>query len=130
MNRSTLKEALLSLFKKPVTTDYPVKMNKTDIPNGHRGLFYPDYDVCTGCTLCSLDCPANAIMMEKLELDRKQNKKGLYPVVDYSKCVFCYHCVYICPVKAYITTNIFELSANAIPNSLAFSLRERKGEDK
>jgi NADH-quinone oxidoreductase subunit I len=34
-----------------------------------------------------------------------------YPVIDFGKCVFCYQCVRVCPVNAYVTSNIYKLAS-------------------
>jgi len=33
------------------------------------------------------------------------NRPKRLPVIHYYLCIFCYHCVDICPRKAYTTTN-------------------------
>ncbi|MBQ6906735.1 MAG: RnfABCDGE type electron transport complex subunit B [Clostridia bacterium] len=43
---------------------------------------------CLGCTLCTKQCPVNAIEM-----------KGNVPVIDYDKCTFCGACAEKCPSK-------------------------------
>jgi NADH-quinone oxidoreductase subunit I len=40
----------------------------------------------------------------------KHNPRGLYPVINYPSCVFCYRCVTICPVNAYVTTSEYRLA--------------------
>ncbi len=50
-------------------------------------------NLCKGCSICSKNCPAGAIMM-------KYDKNGeLYASVDYSKCIFCNKCYEMCPYK-------------------------------
>ena len=45
---------------------------------------------CTGCGLCSIQCPKDAISM-------LQNREGfLYPVIDKEKCVECDLCISVC----------------------------------
>lgn len=48
---------------------------------------------CCGCTACYAICPKGAIyMLEDFE--------GFeYPQIDQEKCVRCYQCVSVCPVK-------------------------------
>jgi ferredoxin len=50
-------------------------------------------DDCIGCTLCSQDCPADAIPFTP-------HKKH---VIDTEKCIKCDACRVVCPVKAVIT---------------------------
>ena len=131
MKLSMLKEALTNIIKKPITKAYPITKRDIAIPESYRGLHYVDFSKCTGCSLCAIDCPSNAIQMTKIELKLGTNPKNLYPIINYEKCVFCYHCVYICPVKAYITTNNFELAGSPETTSLNFSMKNlQRGEIK
>lgn len=106
---SILREVIANLTRRPSTIKYPVAREVTVAP-GSRGRQYADLMKCIGCSLCAIDCPANAIVMEKLPEPLKHNPRGVFPVVDYGKCIFCYQCVFVCPVKAYITTDAFELA--------------------
>lgn len=130
MKLSVLKEALLNMIRKPVTIGYPINKKDLMTTNSYRGVHYVDFSRCTGCSLCAIDCPSNAIQMMKIELQLKANPKNLYPVIDYEKCVFCYHCVFICPVKAYITTNNFELAGLIETTSLSYSMKALHGDKK
>lgn len=47
-----------------------------------------DYDVCTRCGLCVLECPDGAM---------KLNEQG-YPVIDYDHCKGCMICAHLCPL--------------------------------
>ncbi|EGB93997.1 putative iron-sulfur cluster-binding protein/coenzyme F420-reducing hydrogenase, beta subunit [Clostridium sp. D5] len=48
---------------------------------------------CCGCTACYCICPVNAI-------DMKPDEEGfLYPIVNDIKCVCCYRCLSVCPLK-------------------------------
>ena len=115
-----LKEVVSNVFKKPVTIEYPkVKLPPT---SRLRGRQYPDLRKCIGCSLCFIDCPSNAIKMEKLPIQLPHNKRGIFPVIDYGKCVFCYQCVFICPVKAYVVTTEYELAGAKLESSEQLSL--------
>jgi Pyruvate/2-oxoacid:ferredoxin oxidoreductase delta subunit len=48
-----------------------------------------DKDICNGCNLCKLSCPAGAIVSEK---GRSR--------IDYASCVRCMCCYEVCPYKA------------------------------
>ncbi len=109
MRLSLLGEVLKNITRRASTIKYPVARELTVAP-GSRGRHYADLTKCTGCSLCAIDCPANAIAMEKLPQPLKHNPRGVFPVVDYGKCVFCYQCVFVCPVKAYVTTEVFEMA--------------------
>ncbi len=116
-----IKEVVTNVFRKPVTIQYPYE--RPEVTRGLRGRHYPDLSKCIGCSLCFVDCPANAIKMVKLPKPVKKNPRGIYPIVDYGKCVFCYQCVFVCPVKAYVTTTEFELAGESVENSNELSLK-------
>jgi len=80
---------------------------------GFKGRHLLLEDKCTGCQLCAIACDgvAVAIEMQDVKLDRPQNKKNIWPAVDYGRCVFCGLCVDACPFDALSMTNEFELSA-------------------
>lgn len=50
-----------------------------------------DLNNCTGCGLCSLICPTNAIML------RENIQKALVRWIDQSRCIGCGKCVAFCP---------------------------------
>lgn len=57
-------------------------------------LFYKKEECC-GCTACYATCPCRSILME-------EDEEGFeYPVIDYEKCICCYKCIEVCPVKRY-----------------------------
>ena len=56
-----------SLWKKPATQKYPFE--RVDAPQRLRGKLTWDPEKCTGCNLCSKDCPADAI--EIITIDKK-----------------------------------------------------------
>lgn len=121
MRLSLLSEVLRNIARRPSTLRYPVAREVTVAP-GSRGRHHADLTRCIGCSLCAVDCPANAITMEKLPQPLKHNPRGVYPVVDYGKCVFCYQCVFVCPVKAYVTTELFEMADYGTGTSRDLSL--------
>jgi ferredoxin len=49
-----------------------------------------DIDRCTGCGLCVLACPSNALMM----------KDGVAIVGNPNACTYAGHCERICPEQA------------------------------
>ena len=49
---------------------------------------------CCGCTACYAICPKDAIFME-------EDEEGFeYPQIDESKCVCCYQCIKVCPIRS------------------------------
>jgi NADH-quinone oxidoreductase subunit I len=80
---------------------------------GFKGRHLLYFEKCTGCQLCAIACDgvAVAIDMQKVFKGRPQNKKDIWPAVDYGRCVFCGLCVDACPFDALDMTNEYELSA-------------------
>ena len=79
-----------SLFRRPATEFYPLE--RREAPPQLRGLLHLDLKSCTGCGLCAMDCPANAIRVTML--DRKAKRF----VMDYhiDRCAFCGQCTRSC----------------------------------
>lgn len=79
---------------------------------GYKGRHILWMDKCTGCQLCSIACEniSQAIEMVKVpSISKRQNKKSLFPQVDYAKCVFCGLCVDACPFYALGMSDDFNL---------------------
>lgn len=115
--------ALRSLLSKPATLQYP--RERADIEIDIRGIHYSDLTKCSGCSLCAIECPADAIKMTPIPQEYdvpKINPRRIYPLINYGKCVYCYRCVKICPFNAYITTNTFEIADLRRRNSSELSL--------
>lgn len=56
-------------------------------------ILYSRKEECFGCTACYAICPKAAISMI-------EDEEGFeYPQIDRSKCVFCYQCIKVCPIK-------------------------------
>lgn len=79
-----------SLFKKPVTERYP--MTRQDPPERFRGCLDWSPEKCTGCGICVMDCPANAI--EMIVIDKKEKRFVLQYHID--RCTFCAQCIHSC----------------------------------
>lgn len=48
---------------------------------------------CCGCSACYSICPKAAITMI-------EDEEGFeYPMINENKCVCCYSCVQVCPIK-------------------------------
>lgn len=93
---------LSSLFKKPVTVNYP--KDKMPMPRNFRGQLKFDPAKCIGCLICMKDCPTNAITIKKL------GDKQFEADIDLGKCIYCAQCVDSCPKKALAITPEYELA--------------------
>ena len=80
------KTVLKSMFKKPITLQYPVVAKEW--PEGMRGSVVIEDDKCILCGICSRKCPADAI-----NVDRKEGKWEIHRM----QCVQCGECVAECP---------------------------------
>ncbi len=85
-----LDDVVPSLFRRPVTELYPFMRRKP--PERLRGQLHWHADRCTGCGLCTKDCPANAL--ELIVLDKKSKRFVMRYHLD--RCVFCAQCVQTC----------------------------------
>lgn len=48
---------------------------------------------CCGCSACYAICPREAISM-------LEDEEGFeYPIIDEEKCIRCYRCLTVCPIK-------------------------------
>ena len=56
-------------------------------------VLYDSKENCCGCTACYAICPKSAISMQS------DNEGFDYPVINDSKCIRCYRCVNVCPIK-------------------------------
>lgn len=98
-------EVLRNLFKRSATYKFPLEDRPAS--SDFRGKQTVNIQKCTGCRLCAIDCPAYAIEMKP----NPAGKPKEYPVIDFGKCVFCYQCVRVCPVDAYVTSNDYKLAS-------------------
>lgn len=89
-----LGDLLGSLVRRPSTQPYPYQRRAA--PLRLRGPVQFDRTRCTGCGVCVMDCPANAIALITLD---KATKRF---VLDYhvDRCTFCGQCVQSCKHNA------------------------------
>ncbi len=63
-------------------------------------VLYTRKEECCGCTACCAICPKDAISM-------KPDDEGFdYPIIDEEKCVRCYQCIKVCPIKVRQKSNL------------------------
>lgn len=56
-------------------------------------VLYKRKEECCGCTACASICSRDAIIM-------MPDEEGFeYPFIDHSKCICCYQCLSVCPIK-------------------------------
>jgi NADH-quinone oxidoreductase subunit I len=106
-----------------MTLDYPAETIK--LPSNYRGFFTVDDKKCIGCSMCEMVCPPEAITMvprvvssggntvpadQETSTGAKPAKKTKRPVVNWGRCIFCYFCFDICPVDAFISSPVHDLS--------------------
>lgn len=85
-----LKDVLRSFAQHPVTEKYPFV--KTPAPDRLRGKLVWNPEKCSGCCLCSKDCPSDAI--ELITLDKKAKRFVMRYHAD--RCTYCAQCVQNC----------------------------------
>ena len=62
-----LRDVIRSLFRRAATGRYPFK--RSPAPDRLRGRLTWNPEKCTGCCLCSMDCPSNAIELIVVDKD-------------------------------------------------------------
>jgi formate hydrogenlyase subunit 6/NADH:ubiquinone oxidoreductase subunit I len=85
-----LRDIVQSLFRPPATRRYPAERQTP--PERLRGALHWNPERCTGCCMCTKDCPANAI--ELITLDKASKRFVLRYHMD--RCTFCAQCVQTC----------------------------------
>jgi len=115
-----LYEVLENLFAKKATSNYPFE--KAVVDSRFRGRVAFESDKCIGCKMCVRACPSKAIEII-LSADQPAPapvvegaapvpaKKKFDCIMSLDRCIYCAQCVDICPKKALISTQDFELAS-------------------
>lgn len=90
---SMLGDALKALVNKPAT-----RRSLPPPPERVRSALMWVREDCTGCGLCAMECPADAL--EVTVIDRKAKRFVLKH--DTGKCIYCGQCVVSCNRDAII----------------------------
>jgi formate hydrogenlyase subunit 6/NADH:ubiquinone oxidoreductase subunit I len=94
-----LSDVLRSAWRKPATREYPYVVRAA--PIRLRGKLIWNPEKCTGCGLCSKDCPSDAIT---LVVNDKQTKTFVMRY-NLDRCTFCAQCVQNCRFKCISLAN-------------------------
>ena len=115
---SAVLSGVKHLYRRRMTLRYPE--SKLELPTGYqypkagyKGRHVLDMQKCTGCSICEVTCRniAGAIKMVKVDESFPQNRKTLFPQIDYGLCVFCGFCVDGCVFGGLVMSSDYELSA-------------------
>ena len=98
-----IPELFKNVLKAPATTKYP--FCKIEAPADFRGRIVFTSENCIGCNICVRDCPADAIVINKVG-----EEKIFEAVFELDRCIYCAQCVLSCPKKALATSTDFELA--------------------
>ena len=85
-----LSDVTGALFRRPATENYPSVRQLN--PLRLRSFLRWNQQACTGCGLCAMDCPANAIHVTILD---KKEKRFVFSY-HTDQCLFCGQCVESC----------------------------------
>ena len=101
---SMFPEIWKHLFRKRATVLYPFE--RLTVPKNLRGKPIWNQEKCSEkCKgVCAMDCPAQAIVMEKV------GEKATRPVFLLDRCTFCGQCAESCPFEAITLSEEFELA--------------------
>lgn len=83
-------DVLRSLLERPATRRYPFE--RSPAPARLRGQLHWDPTSCTGCRVCVMDCPADAL--ELAVVDKAARRFVLR--YDVGRCTYCSQCVTSC----------------------------------
>ena len=95
-------EVLRHSIMTPNTCNYPFV--KHEMPDNFRGKIVFNSENCIGCKICVRDCPARAILINKVA------DKVFEAVFQLDRCIYCAQCVDSCPKKALLSSKEYELA--------------------
>lgn len=112
--RVTLRHLGKSLFKQPITVQYPEERRELRVET-YRGVHRLNRDdedrvACVACSMCATACPAHCIHVSAEEAPWDDREK--YPVkfdIDELRCIYCGMCEQACPVDAIELTPQYDL---------------------
>ena len=93
------------IFRKKLTEEYPKVQIK--MPEKWRGSFSFDREKCIACGLCVMECPNEAIWLQREKDENNKNVVTGYKI-DLAHCLSCGLCVESCPTKCIKFTREFE----------------------
>jgi len=101
---------LKTLFKRPVTTQYPEeKLTPSKRIRGNQLVW--NEEKCLVCTTCAKACPQGALHMVTAVDPQNPNKMIMEKIeVDTGYCIFCGSCVEACPYNALFMGYDYELA--------------------
>ncbi|MCS7198909.1 MAG: NADH-quinone oxidoreductase subunit I [Caldimicrobium sp.] len=104
---------LKTLFKKPVTVQYPRESVKIypSFRGRHALVRDPETGLskCVACLKCVQVCPSRCIKVT-YEEDVNGARKLLNYELEALRCIYCGYCEEVCPVGAIVLTEWFEYS--------------------
>jgi formate hydrogenlyase subunit 6/NADH:ubiquinone oxidoreductase subunit I len=100
-----LPNILLAFIRSPETDDYPNR--KPAYALRFRGKVNVHAENCVGCGLCVLDCPANALRLNK-------QSKEIFQLLHFrANCTYCGQCEQSCRFNAiYLENQLVDSSAD------------------